>query len=199
MNYTCESCNKSFSRSYNLLRHKKESCVARFNTVCAVAEKRCRLDDGASGSNTTTCVVCNISVPTAYFMAHQRTLEHRSNSCRPLSDGVEIVESAFKSRIITYRVTSNGVHIDYSAFFEEVKPMVSSLIVDQLDIHKTLKINMIVVGRYFLPSQDLFSDKSFNTTNLNVSVGSDFDVIYNAFVKAMKVQSTEFQEKDSGM
>jgi hypothetical protein len=58
---------------------------------------------------------------------------------------------------------------------------------------------MIVVGRYFLPSQDLFSDKSFNTTNLNVSVGSDFDVIYNAFVEAMKVQSTEFQEKDSGM
>ena len=56
---------------------------------------------------------------------------------------------------------------------------------------------MIVVGRYFLPSQDLFSDKSFNTININVSVGSDFNDIYNAFVEAMKVQSTEFQEKDA--
>ena len=58
---------------------------------------------------------------------------------------------------------------------------------------------MIVVGWYFLPSRDLFSDKSFNTTNINVYVGSDVDAIYNAFVEAMKVQSTEFQEKYSGV
>ena len=127
MNYTCKNCNKSFSRSYNLLRHKKESCEARFNRVCTEKEKRCRLDDGASTSNTTTCVTCNINVPTRYFLAHQRTLQHRNKSCKPLSDGVELVESAFKNRIITYRVTSNGVHIDYSAFFEEVKPIVSGL------------------------------------------------------------------------
>jgi hypothetical protein len=169
------------------------------NAVCAVRQKRRKQDDGASTSNMTTCVACNISVPTTHFLAHQRTLEHRSKSCMPLSDGVEIVESAFKSRIITYRVKSNSEHINYSTFFEEVQPIVKRLVVDQLDIHKTLKINMIVVGRYLLPSQDLFSDKSFNTTNLNVSVGSDLDAIYNEFVEAMKVQSTEFQEKDSGM
>ena len=151
MNYTCENCNKSFSRSYNLLRHKKESCEARFNTVCTDEEKRCRLDDGASTSNTTTCVTCNINIPTRYFLAQQRTLQPRNKSCKPFSDSVEFVESAFKNRIITYRVTSNGGHIDYSAFFEDVKLIVSGLIVDQLDIHKTLKINMIVVGRYFLP------------------------------------------------
>ena len=69
-----------------MLQHKKESCEARFNTVCTEAEKRCRLDDGASASNTTTCVTCNINVPTRYFLAHQRPLQHKNKSCKPLSD-----------------------------------------------------------------------------------------------------------------
>ena len=103
-----------------MLRHKKEYCEARFNTVYTEEEKRCRLNDGASTSNTTACVTCNINVPTRYFLAPQKTLQDRNKPCKALSVSVELVESAFKNRIISYRVTSNGVHIDYSAFFEEV-------------------------------------------------------------------------------
>ena len=31
MHNTCEKCNKSFTRSYSLLRHQLESCLMHFN------------------------------------------------------------------------------------------------------------------------------------------------------------------------
>lgn len=90
-------------------------------------------------------------------------------------------------------------HVDYSIFFEDIKAKVLGLMSEIVDVHKSLKINMVVVGRYFLPAQETFSDKSFNTTNQIVTIGSNLDDVYQSFVEAMKAQSTEFQEKDSGM
>lgn len=199
MDYVCEDCGTSFSRSYNMLRHKKESCMARFANRDIASAKQRRIDGTASTSRMINCVTCNVSVPSNQMTSHKRTSNHRNMSCLPLSPGIQIVESAFKSRIVTYRISSENEHIDYPLFFEEIKPKVINAISDIVSARGALKINMVVTGRYLLPTQDVISEKSFNTCNEIVTLASDLDYVYGSFVEAMKVQSTEFQEKDSGM
>lgn len=203
MHYICEKCGKTFSRSYNLTRHRSQSCVARFDDV--EEARRRRLDGAASTSNGTTtpvmqtCAVCNVTVPQNRMKAHERTLEHRSKCCVPVCDGVQRIECAFKNRIASYRINSETKHVDYTLFFGAIKSKVLNVLNELLRVHKSVKVNMVVVGRYFLPTQEIFSEKSFNTANEIVSVGSDLDDVYASFVEVMKVQAAEFQEKDSGM
>lgn len=197
--YECEKCGVSFTRSYSLLRHKRESCIARFDrdVVGVDGVKRCKID-GAASTSMETCAVCNVAVPRNQMSAHQRTLTHKSKSCVRVCDGVQITESAFKNRIVSYRVSCDTDHVDYSVFFNDIKVKVLDLVKDKLQLEQSLKINMVIVARYFLPSQEIYSDKSFNTCNQIVTVGSDLDDIYHSFVEAMKVQTADFQEKDSG-
>lgn len=196
MDNICESCGASFTRSYNVLRHQRESCVARFSVVGV--EKRRRIDGAASTSAMMHCVTCNIDVPSSYMAAHQRTLEHKNNSGSPISHGVQVIQCAFKGRIVSYRINSNNEHTDYATFFTEIKSEVFNVINEALRIHHALKVNMVAVGMYFLPSQDTKSEKSFNTPNQIITVGGDLEQIYQFFVEVMKTKSTEFAEKDSG-
>lgn len=196
MYYTCDKCNKSFTRSYNLTRHCKESCPARFE--CTSKPKKRRLNDTTS-SVKLTCDVCNVIVPQNRMLTHERTLEHRNKSCVTVTRGVQCIESAFKNRIVTYRFNSDIHHVDYVTFFEEVKPKVITVLQDILRACKSTKVNMVAIGRYFLPTSETSSEKSFNTPNQIVTVGSDLDDIYQSFADVMKTQAAEFQEKDSGM
>lgn len=197
MAYSCEKCGKSFTQSGSLLRHQRLSCVYRFDDKVG-GEKRRRIDGGASSSTMEKCVLCDVSVPCNQMLAHSRTKQHKDKCCMPLSQGVELMQSAFKNRVVTYRVSSDREHVDYTTFFDEIKSKVLSLINDILRVQQTLKVNMVVVGRYFLAAQEVISEKSFNTCNEVITVASDLNDVYQSFVEAMKVQSTEFQEKDSG-
>lgn len=91
-----------------------------------------------------------------------------------------------------YRVSSDKKHVDFSILFKEIKLKVVCLISQVLQVQKALKVNIVVVCPV---PQDTFSDKSFNTLNGIVSVGSDLNDIYQSFVEAMKAQSTEFQRR----
>ena len=199
MHYVCESCGETFSRSYNMRRHKMESCAFRF--INNHGGKVLRMDDDvASTSQMWTCTLCDVTVPVNRMAAHQRTIKHKSNSCIPLSPGIELVSSAFKNRIATYRISSDSEHIDYTEFFAEIKTNVIEVIGGVVRARGAVKVNMAVLGRYLLPTQDgVYSDKTFNTCNEIVTAASDLEEVYRSFVEAMKVQSTEFQEKDSGM
>jgi hypothetical protein len=202
--YNCEWCNISFARDYNLRRHV-DSCrmVRAAADDAGPASKRPRLDGAAATSHglqeTETCGVCNVDVPKNHVWAHERSLEHRSKSCVVVSHGVQRIDSAFKNRIVSYRINGEKEHVDYSAFFDEIKSKVLSLLSEFTRLHKSIKVNMVAIGRYFLPTQETFSEKSFNTPNKIVTMGCDLNDVYQSFVEMMKVQAADFQEKDSGM
>lgn len=198
-NYKCEKCGMLFTRSVSMLRHQRESCAKRLDNT-SVGGKRRRIDGDASTSSIENCAVCDVSVPRGQMLAHSRTSQHKSKTRMPLSDGVQLIQHAFKNRIASYHINSEIEHVvDYSTFFADIETKVLQLISDILGREHALKINMVVVGRYFLQSQEIFSEKSFNTCNEVVTMGSDLKDVYESFVEAMKVQATEFQEKDSGM
>jgi hypothetical protein len=186
-----------FTRTYTMQRHQRESCVRRLSDE-AEAIKRRRLYIDEPSQVMQTCDLCNVTVAANRMSAHQRTAQHRNKACTPLSDGVSLIQSAFRCRIQSYRVTSNATHISYALFFEEIKAKVIRLIGEMLKIHGVIKMNMELFGLYQLPTTEEFSDKSFNTTNRVVDPASNLEEIYDSLVEAMIAQTTEFQEKDSG-
>jgi hypothetical protein len=165
----------------------------------AEAIKRRRLNNDKPSQVMQTCNLCDVTVPANRMGVHRRTVQHRNKSCTPHSDGVSLIQSAFKCRISSYRITSNTTHTSYTLFFEEIKPKVIRLIGEVFKKHGIVKMNMELFGLYQLPTTEEYSDKSFNTINQVVDPSSNLEEVYQSFVDAMVIQTSEFQEKDSGM
>lgn len=196
--YTCTFCGANFTRAGNMRRHQKESCK-NINRDGPPA-KQSRLDSSQSTSaSLQTCRSCNVTLTANQMISHKRTLQHRTNSCVPLMDGVEVVRSAFKYRIITYRVHSENEKLDYVLFFNEIRHKILNLLEEILLLHNTVKVNMETFARYILPTQELSDMKSFNTPNKIMDHGIDLNDVFDTFVDMMITQTTEFQERDSGM
>lgn len=196
--YVCTDCGKNFTRGDNLRRHQRQSCIQPSHDGSPPA-KQFRADTFPSTStNMQTCNCCNVTLTTSQMKSHKRTLQHRTRSCVPMTNGVEIVQSAFRNRIVTYRVHSENNHIDYTMFFNEIRPKILNLLEEVLKIHKAIKVNMETFARYILPTQDLVEMKSFNTSNRILDESMDLRNILDSFVDSMIMQTTEFQERDSG-
>lgn len=196
--YLCE-CGTNFTRSDNLRRHQRQSCKKTVRND-GVPEKRVKIgsEPSTSSNEYVVCKCCNQSVRKNEINAHKRTLQHRTNSCTPLVKGVYVIASAFKNRIISYRVHSDKHHTDFVSFFGEIKCKVVNLLKDVIGIHKAVKVNMEVFGRYVLDVKDLSDIKTFNTTNKILDQSVDLITMWNMFVDMMMAQTTEFQERDSG-
>ena len=127
-------------------------------------------------------------------------MQHRNNAAIPLSENVQIIQTAFKCRIVSYRVCAVNVYIDYQMFFNEIKSTVLDLLKNIIFAHNSIKVNMEVFGSYILPSTENYSsEKSFNTANQIIDGSSDLDEKYLWFVDKLMTQASEFLEKDSGM
>ncbi|XP_074028815.1 uncharacterized protein [Leptinotarsa decemlineata] len=187
--YSCQ-CGKSFTRSDNLRRHQLQSCQG------GPSVKRVRLDDAAAPMYTCNC--CNVMIPLTQVNSHNRTLQHKNNTCVQFSDGVQIIKSAFKRRIATYRVQSSIVSTDYMLFFNEIRQKVIELLESAIRVHKIIKVNMEVFGSYILQTQDLKETKSFNSQNRTVDQSTDLNSLFDGFRNGIIAQTTEFQERDSG-
>lgn len=200
--YFCSECGASFTRIDNLRRHERSSCKGS-QSIHNVSTKRRKVDEEPSTSTSSTsmqiCNCCNKNVAAHKMASHMRTLEHKTNSCITLSNGIQMLCSAFKCRIVSYRIHSESRHLDYVTFFSEIKNKVLSLLEEVLRIHKAVKVNMEVFGRYILQTQECSDIKSFNTTNTILDLSSDLASAYDIFIDKMITQSTEFQERDSGI
>lgn len=149
-------------------------------------------------SKTEYCIQCEQTFPRNQYQGHLRSLQHKTKSCMSIRKGVEIINTAFKKRIVSYRISGEYSHIDYDDFFNDVKQKVKNVIECNIARLKALKVNMEVFGRYIHQTQGLIDVKSFNTAYRIMNDGVDIDVLYNDFVDIMKAKTSEFQERNSG-
>ncbi|KAJ8943139.1 hypothetical protein NQ318_017338 [Aromia moschata] len=90
---------------------------------------------------------------------------------------MKLIQTAFKSRIASYRVHSENRYSDYNMFFESIKNKVIHLLSE---------------------TQKIVNNKSFNTANKVIDSAADLNDVFYVFVDLMTTQMSEFEKRDSG-
>ncbi|KAL0849054.1 hypothetical protein ABMA28_013417 [Loxostege sticticalis] len=146
------------------------------------------------------CSVCNTSIGSNSWIGHLRSRSHKqNNSSQPHSDGVEIVASAFRSRIISYRIVpSESDQVSLDSFFNSISNKIKSLIDEALKKHTCLKVNFELFSIFMLFKNNMQEMKSFLTKNFVIYQNYDFNSIFFKLQSTLKKKIDEFQESDSG-
>lgn len=145
------------------------------------------------------CSFCNEDVPHHLYHGHLRSNRHKDNSRQQDDDiHVEILRTAFKTRLSCYRISSPNHHIILRGFLSELKNKVLAIISRDLAKFLSVKLNFEMFGYYVLQSQDTHDVKSFNSKNVVVTVSTDLHQLYENFSVILDEKASEFQERGSG-
>lgn len=143
------------------------------------------------------CTECSIFVPN--FSAHKKTNIHKSNCLiQSTFQNVQIIASAFKSRIISYRINSADTILAPEQFLNIVSSSVIQLIKKSLSQHKALKVNLEIFVAYYLPKDDQKSIKSFNIQYEAIFQNTDLVKFYQDCVDKIIQKCSEFELSESG-
>lgn len=144
------------------------------------------------------CDKCKIYVKNNCWVAHLRTIKHKTQNYIALEEGIGILRSAFKDRIITYKVSPQNYTIDIKLFQEEIKNKVLTLIRREQLKHRSVKINFELYGIYYSKTLDLMDVKSFNTKFEVVVNATDIEELYENLFVVLSTKADEFAERESG-
>ncbi|XP_030766283.1 uncharacterized protein LOC115890241 [Sitophilus oryzae] len=189
--FICPSCKKNFTRKDNLSRHLKSACnkssfLNRWLTTSTPEEKK------------KYCEECKESISQNLWFGHLRSNTHKNNSKIIEQPGVQIIKSAFKERIITYRLSMEEMILNVKNYFIKLEKKILRIFEDQLRKHTCLKINMELFGYYYNPSTDNHDVKSFNTPFKVICNSAETKDLIEEFVTVIDNKADEFAEKDSG-
>lgn len=146
------------------------------------------------------CTICNISIERSHWAGHLRSTEHKNKYVLPFCEGVEIVNSAFRNRIASYRITATEPSQQHSlsTFFESAYDKIKIIIDLSLKEHTCVKVNFEYFALFALVKNDCNEMKSFNTKNFTIYQNNDFDSIMCQVKNLISKKMDEFQDRDSG-
>lgn len=145
------------------------------------------------------CTVCNTHVGNKQWNGHLRSNKHKNNCVAPFFENVEILESAFRGRIASYRILGNSEEaLLPELFLNNVRTKVKLLIDCSLNKHTSVKVNFELFSRFLLPKNESQETKSFCTKNHVLCFNYKFDTFFDEVVKSLVTKVEEFQERDSG-
>ncbi|KAB0796891.1 hypothetical protein PPYR_10952 [Photinus pyralis] len=185
----CEKCNKSFATNSNLRRHLKKSCRAQ-----EPSPKKLKV----AHDTQRFCDVCSEHVSSRDYVGHLRSVKHKNNSLAFSTEGVQVITSAFKSRIVSYRISANTQYINLKEFVESLADVIKKLVREQIDIMGSVKVNCELFGYFILESKDRGEVKSFNTRNQVLTISSDLSEWFKDIIEKLEVDATEFEHRESG-
>ncbi|KAB0790736.1 hypothetical protein PPYR_15666 [Photinus pyralis] len=188
--FNCPKCNKSFTLRSSVLRHLKTSCAVQEPAL----KKKVKITHGGQRY----CDTCFEHISTRDYVGHLRTTKHKNNSLVFSTEGVDVVKSAFKSRIISYRITPNKQFIVLKEFTRSLTDVIQKLVREQIGIMGSLKVNCELFGHFILEAKERGDVKSFNTRNQILTVSSDLSEWFNDVISKFEADASEFQERDSG-
>lgn len=149
------------------------------------------------------CTVCDQAVKSKAYSAHLRSNIHKNNNVVQLSDGVEKLNSAFRERIVSYRLRARASEgeADLLApvqYMQRVRRLARELISAKLAQHTSIKINFEFFAEFILPKNDESQIKSFATKNIPIHQVHNFNNIYEQVKSSITKNIQEFETKDSG-
>jgi hypothetical protein len=205
LNKNDSECKKTFSQKSALYRHKRESCPYRASgsgmrkrkapTQLKAQAKKTKVETSVPKINLSRCKDCNSWYNKNNLSSHLRSLNHKSAIGNEHSDNVKIITTAFKSRIISFMLLPNKVHVDISDFFDEVKDNFVKVLTEQITSHQVLKVNVELFGQYISQVDETINTKSFNTQNKVITVSTNLNEIYNNFSVGNKRKSFNIYPK----
>lgn len=148
------------------------------------------------------CEICNEKdIIENEWAKHLTSFNHRKmvNSYLTKMNQVEMINRAFNSKVISYKILNSSKNILHcKEFLLTIKSIIELIINLYLQILKNLKINFRVHALYSKPPSDSFSTKCFNTKNFSYHKATNFNEFLNNLVENIQKQSEEFQESESG-
>lgn len=144
------------------------------------------------------CTSCNQIIPSKYKNAHERGTNHKNNTYITLENGVLLRNSAFKSRIASYKILTQREHVDLETFMMELKEKTINLIRTNVKKFTLVKVNVELFGLYTIPEKNIFDIKSFNTKNKVITLSTNVEEVLRDFQEVIKQKMADFLECDSG-
>lgn len=144
------------------------------------------------------CEECQKSVKRSLWSSHLRTNSHKTNAILIKDNEVEIIKTAFKERIISYRVASKCFHINILEYFQEILPKIVNIMKLELQKHTCIKLNMELFGLYLNPNNETHDVKSFNTPFRVICNSSELTNEIDEMIGIIDRKADELAEKDSG-
>ncbi|XP_060530461.1 uncharacterized protein LOC132704468 [Cylas formicarius] len=132
------------------------------------------------------------------WQGHLRTLAHRQKCSVVQEPGVEMIQTSFRNRIVTYRLASTVNPTDVKGFLDHLRSKILTLVESNVRRYGNVKVGMELFGNFLLQTKEQEEVKSFNTKYRLVSGNTDLEELYVQFVDILATKASEFQERDSG-
>lgn len=146
------------------------------------------------------CSICNEQIEKRRWVGHVRSNLHKNKSTTLLYDNIEIIKSAFKGRVASYRIlaTNDETQSAPSYFLNNARVAVKTLIDRSLFKFTAVKVNFELFSTFLTFKNDAHEIKSFCTKNFNLHLNFNFSAIYDQVTSILLNKIEEFQERDSG-
>lgn len=147
------------------------------------------------------CEKCQIEILLNQYKYHIRTNLHKSNCLlRTEFQNINIIATAFKNRIVTYRLNPSEDHICLTSedFFNENQKDLTQLIMKCINKHNCIKINFELFAYFLLPKTNETQLKSFVTKYQIINHSTDFNELFLNLSHIFKTKLAEFEQCESG-
>lgn len=210
----CNKCRKLFTSVNYLQRHLRVKHVepSTSNTTNLPVKRKAEQTNNYKGkkkrklqapNDTIHCDSCKMNVMKRFYTAHLKTNKHKSlSSVMYRSNNIELIKSAFKSRIQSFKIINlNKKELIFLEFFNKIKKALIVLIEEHIKVYTTIKVNIELFGLYVLKkTEDVIETdiKSFNTKYKVITQSINLNEFLNTWFEVIKTKSEEFNEQNSG-
>lgn len=146
------------------------------------------------------CTDCNVQILKSSYRYHLRTNLHKNNCLLKTDfDNIDIIATAFRQRIVTYRVNpGDNTNSTPEDFLQNITEEVIKLLVMNLSKHGSIKLNFELFANFQLPPSDKLEMKSFNSKYDTIFRNTDLLELYSKAQNALINKLSEFQHRESG-
>lgn len=145
------------------------------------------------------CENCHVDIPKNRYSYHLRTNFHKANCLSNTKyDNIEVICTAFKNRIISYKLSPFEEYLTPEAFLIDNEKYFMKIINNTLKTFDCIKVNFELFAFFFLHKTGEKQLKSFNTKYSIICKGTDIHELYLNTIQSFQKKLSEFQHRESG-